>query len=95
MAITPDGKNVVTASGSPYHQEIFRISDLSADGTYPTTNYPNSVSIAADGTVAAGTYIGSNEVFMFAPGGSTPLNTVTFTATAFSSPTTGWRSPRT
>jgi hypothetical protein len=80
MAITPDGKDVVTASGSPYQQEIFRISDLSADGTYPTTNYPNSVSIAADGTVAAGTTIGSNEVFMFAPGGSTPLNTITFAA---------------
>jgi hypothetical protein len=79
MAITPDGQDVVTASGSPYHQEIFKISDLSADGTYPTTPYPNSVAIAADGTVAAGTTIGSNEVFMFAPGGSTPLNTITFT----------------
>jgi len=79
MAITPDGKDVVTASGSPYQQEIFKISDLSADGTYPTTPYPNSVAIAADGTVAAGTTIGSNEVFMFAPGGSTPLNTITFT----------------
>ena len=79
MAITPDGKDVVTASAFPYHQEIFKISDLSADGTYPTTNYPNSVAIAADGTVAAGTYSGSNEVFMLAPGGSTPLNTITFT----------------
>jgi hypothetical protein len=79
MAITPDGKDVVTASGSPYQQEIFKISDLSADGTYPTTPYPNSVAIAADGTVAAGTTIGSNEVFMFAPGASTPLNTITFT----------------
>jgi hypothetical protein len=79
MAITPDGKDVVTASGAPYQQEIFKVSDLSADGTYPTTPYPNSVAIAADGTVAAGTTIGSNEVFMFAPGGSTPLNTITFT----------------
>jgi hypothetical protein len=78
MAITPDGQDVVTASGAPYQQEIFKISDLSAAGTYPTTPYPNSVAIAADGTVAAGTTIGSNEVFMFAPGGSTPLNTISF-----------------
>jgi hypothetical protein len=69
---------VVIASGAPYYQEVFRISDLSADGTYPTTTYPNSVSIAADGTVAAGTTIGSNEIFMFTPGSGTPLNTISF-----------------
>src|ERR1019366_8930406 len=55
MQITPDGKDVVLASGAPYYQEVYRVSDLSADGTYPTTNYPTSVSIAGDGTVAAGT----------------------------------------
>ena len=54
-------------------------------GTYPTTNYPTSVSIAGDGTVAAGTCCGyqangdgTNEIFMFAPGSSTPLNTISF-----------------
>jgi hypothetical protein len=77
MQITPDGTDVVLASGAPYYQEIYQISDLSAAGTYPTTNYPSSVSIAANGTVAAGTS-GTNEVFLFAPGGSTPLNTLTF-----------------
>jgi hypothetical protein len=82
MQITPDGTDVVLASGAPYYHEIYQISDLSAAGTYPTTNYPNSVSIAADGTVAAGTTIGSNEVFMFAAGGSTPLNTITFNGNA-------------
>src|SRR5947209_2723581 len=76
MQITPDGTDVVTASGAPYYHEIFQVSDLSAAGTYPTTNYPDSVSIAADGTVAAGTS-STNEVFMFAPGGSTPLSIVT------------------
>jgi Bacterial Ig-like domain (group 3) len=85
MQITPDGKDVVLASGAPYYQEIYRVSDLSADGTYPTTNYPTSVSIAGDGTVAAGTCCGyqangegTNEIFMFAPGSSTPLNTISF-----------------
>lgn len=76
MQVTPDGKDVVLASGAPYYQEAFGISDLTAAGTYPTTFYPNSVSIAGDGMVAAGTTIGSNKIFMFAPGGSIPLNTI-------------------
>lgn len=85
MHITPDGKDVVLASGAPYYQEIYQVSDLSADGTYATTNYPTSVAIAGDGTVAAGTCCGyqangdtTNEIFMFAPGSSTPLNTIGF-----------------
>ena len=78
MQITPDGNDLVTASAFPYDQQVYKVSDLSSDGQYPTTNYPNSVSIAADGTVAAGTYSGSNEVFVFAPGGTTPLNTYNF-----------------
>lgn len=78
MQITPDGKDVVVASGYPYYHQVFQVSNLSADGEYPTTNYPNSVSISGDGTIAAGTDAGSNEVFVFAPGGSTPLNTYNF-----------------
>jgi YVTN family beta-propeller protein len=78
MQITPDGKDVVVASAAPYYHQVFQVSNLSAAGEYPTTNYPDSVSIASDGTVAAGTDSGSNEVFLFAPGGSTPLKTYTF-----------------
>jgi hypothetical protein len=78
MQITPDGSDLVTASGYPYYQQIYSVSTLSSEGEYPTTAYPNSVSISGDGTVAAGTDAGSNEVFVFAPGGSTPLNTYDF-----------------
>jgi Bacterial Ig-like domain (group 3) len=85
MQITPDGKDVVLASGAPYYQEVFQVSDLSAAGTYPTTNYPTSVSIAVDGTVAAGTCCGyaadgsgTNEIFIFAPSSTTPENTIRF-----------------
>lgn len=78
MQITPDGKDVVVASGYPYYHQVFQVSNLAAAGEYPTTNYPNSVSISRNGTVAAGTDAGSNEVFLFAPGGSTPLNTYDF-----------------
>jgi Bacterial Ig-like domain (group 3) len=76
--ITPDGQDVVIASGYPYYQQIYQVSDLAAVGSYPTTNYPNSVSISDDGYVAAGTSSGTNAIFMFAPGGSTPVNTYDF-----------------
>jgi hypothetical protein len=85
MQITPDGKDVVLASGSPDYQEVFQVSDLSAAGTYPAHEYPNAVSIAGDGTVAAGTCCGyladgseSNEILMFAPGSTIPENTISF-----------------
>ena len=77
MQITPDGKDVVLASSFPYYQEVYQVSDLSAAGTYPTTYYPNAVSIAGDGTVAAGT-TATNDIFMFAPGSTTPENTIHF-----------------
>ncbi len=71
MAITPDGQDVVVASGSPYYQQVFKLSDLSPDGQYTTDSYPNSVAIAPDGTVAAGIrgwY--SPDVYVFGAGGA-------------------------
>ena len=56
LAVTPDGKDVVTASGAPYKQQVFKLSDLSDDGSYTSNAYPNAVDIAPDGAVAAGTY---------------------------------------
>jgi hypothetical protein len=78
MQITPDGTDVVVASGYPYFHQILQVSNLSEIGQYPTTTYPSSVSISRNGTVAAGTDAGSNEVFVFAAGGSTPLKTYDF-----------------
>lgn len=52
MRITPDGKDVVLAT---VYQEIYQVSGLSAAGSYPAPERPNAVSIADDGTVAAGT----------------------------------------
>lgn len=75
LQITPDGKDVVVASGVPYYHQVFRVSDLSPDGIYPTNSGPNSVSISGDGSVAGGA---SNEIYVFPPGGSTPLNTYSF-----------------
>jgi hypothetical protein len=77
MQITPDGTDVVVATGggSPPFQTIFQVSDLSVVGDYPTGSFTAGVAIAGDGTVAAGTMLG--QVYLFAPGGSTPLDTYT------------------
>ncbi|MEE4544792.1 hypothetical protein V2S66_22840 [Streptomyces sp. V4-01] len=73
MAITPDGKELVTASGAPYFLQVFKLADLSADGTYPTGPYPDAVAIAPDGTVAAGVDASyDDDVYTFAQGQGTP-----------------------
>lgn len=78
MALTPDGQDVVLATGAPYYHQVYKVSDLSQDGTYTSGAYPNSVSVSGDGSVAAGIGSGSNEVFVYAPRGSSPLNTYNF-----------------
>ena len=83
LAITPDAKDVVVASGSPYYQAAYRTSDLTADGQYPTDAYPNAVDIAPDGSVAAG-IDGAYEpdVFVFKPGSHTSVREYDFPSTA-------------
>jgi len=83
LQITPDGADVVVASGDPYYQVIFQVSNLAEVGEYPTAAYPDAVSIASDGTVAAGAANVLNPgVYLFAPGGSTPLATYSFGTSA-------------
>lgn len=53
FALSPDGSHVVTASGSPYEHPSFSTTDLSADGVYSSTDYPNAVAMVGD-LVAAG-----------------------------------------
>lgn len=81
MQFTPDGQDLVTASQNPFHPQVYSLSDLSdvtAPGEYATGPYPNAVSVSADGSVATATYSGPNEVYLFAPGGTTPLYTYDF-----------------
>ncbi|MFF2997609.1 YncE family protein [Streptomyces sp. NPDC057950] len=86
LAVTPDGKDVVTASGAPYKQEVFKLSDLSEDGSYTTNPYPNAVDIAPNGTVAAGTFSWYDpDVHIFEPGVSTPVRQYDFPNTGGSS----------
>ena len=74
LAITPDGSQVIIPSGSPYYHPAWRTSDLVEVHQYPTATYPNSVAIRDDGLVIAGidgAY--ENDVYVFEPGGSTPI----------------------
>lgn len=54
LALSPDGKQVVVASASPYYHQAYRTSDLTPDVKYASDSYPNAVDIAPNGTVAAG-----------------------------------------
>ncbi|WP_124268884.1 Ig-like domain repeat protein [Streptomyces sp. ADI96-02] len=54
IALSPDGGQVVVASGAPYFHQVYRTSDLRAEQGYTSDAYPNAVEIAPDGTVAAG-----------------------------------------
>lgn len=78
MQITPDGKDVVVATTATA-PTIFQVSDLSVVGGYPTANSAGGVAIAGDGTVAAGSGTSNSyQVSLFAPGGTTPLDTYSF-----------------
>jgi YVTN family beta-propeller protein len=82
MTITPDGKDVLVASQSPSYQQVFKLSDLSDDGTYPTKYYPDAVAVAPDGMVAAGVTGSGPDVYVFRAGGQAPLHTFDVSADA-------------
>jgi len=79
MQITPDGNHVVVATtDGPASETISQVSDLSVVGDLPAAPDAARVAFASDGTVAAGTSDISSpgsEVSLFAPDGSTPLDT--------------------
>ncbi|MFJ9757640.1 YncE family protein [Streptomyces sp. NPDC101149] len=74
MALTLDGKDLVTAGASPQYAQVLRTSDLSADGNYTTVGSPNAVAISLDGRVATG-MAGptSTDLSVFLPGNSTAV----------------------
>ncbi|MFF1839432.1 Ig-like domain repeat protein [Streptomyces sp. NPDC058231] len=79
LALTPDGQQVVVASGAPYYHQVYRTSDLTAGTNYPSDAYPNAVDIAPDGTVAAGIdgwY--EPDVYVYKPGTTAPVRTYDF-----------------
>ncbi|MFE9608094.1 Ig-like domain repeat protein [Streptomyces sp. NPDC006012] len=78
LKVTPDGKDVVVASGSPYYHQVFKTADLTEDGKYSSAAYPNAVAIAPNGTVAVGTDHNEPDVYVFRPGSSQAIRTYAF-----------------
>ena len=79
LALTPDGTQVVTASGGVYRHQVFATSDLSQVGEYATTSYPNAVAIRSDGQVAtgiAGYY--DPDIWIFPAGATSPTQKVDY-----------------
>ncbi|WLQ49330.1 Ig-like domain repeat protein [Streptomyces poriferorum] len=87
LALSPDGTQVVVASGYPYTHQGYRTSDLTPGIAYPSDAYPNAVDIAPNGMVAAGIegwY--SPDVYVYKPGSTTkPVRTYDFPNTGTSS----------
>lgn len=77
LAVTPGGSEFILACGWPYAHYRYSTADLSQQGSYASTNYPDAVAIDTNGDVAAGT--GSNpyspDLYIYHAGGDTPLNT--------------------
>ena len=76
LAVIPGGSQFILACGAPYNHYRYRTSDLSQQGSYASTAYPNAVAIDANGEVAAGSFAWySPDLYIYDPSGSTRLNT--------------------
>ncbi|MFI2642097.1 hypothetical protein [Streptomyces sp. NPDC018610] len=78
LAITPDGKTLLTASGAPYHHPSFRLPALTEGHTYPSTSYPDAVAVSSRGDVAAGVQSiePDPDVYLYRAGADSPYRTV-------------------
>ncbi|GAA1122611.1 hypothetical protein [Streptomyces javensis] len=77
MVVTPDGSSVITAIGSNYYHQRWRLSDLTQEAQYDTGPYPNSVAVDSHGTVAAGIVAGGQwDAYVYRPGETTAYRTV-------------------
>ncbi|MFI9780102.1 hypothetical protein ACIHCV_36310 [Streptomyces sp. NPDC051956] len=77
VAVTPDGSSVITANGSNYYHQRWRLSDLTEEAQYDTGPYPNSVAVDSHGTVAAGIVAGGDwDVYIYRPGETAAYRTV-------------------
>ncbi|GAA2455181.1 hypothetical protein [Streptomyces macrosporus] len=77
VAVTPDGSSVITANGSNYYHQRWRLSDLTEEDPYDTGPYPNSVAVNSYGTVAAGVVAGGEwDVYVYRPGETAVYRTV-------------------
>lgn len=88
IAMTPDGQEILTSwdgNGYGYGIGAFSTTDLSHVGRYQTAAYPNAVTVAPDGELAAGSFSWYDpDVHVFAPGAATPTREYDFPNTGTS-----------
>src|SRR5262245_2135557 len=77
LAVVPGGSQFILACGAPYAHYRYSTADLSQQGSYGSTNYPDAVALDANGDVAAGAENGASptDLYIYHPNGDTPLNT--------------------
>jgi hypothetical protein len=78
LAVVPGGADFILACGWPYAQYVYSTADLSEQGSYASTTYPDAVAIDASGDVAAGTANGvttNPDIYVYRQNASTPVST--------------------
>ncbi|MEW2621338.1 hypothetical protein [Streptomyces sp. NPDC048106] len=76
MALTNDGKDIVTAGTSSQGARLFRTSDLGADGTCTTAAAPDAVVTSVDGRIVTGSAgPTAQDLSLFLPGDPAALRT--------------------
>jgi len=86
LAVVPGGDEFILACGSPYAFFRYSTADLSEQGSYGAEPYPDAVAIDASGDVAAGITndpYDDPDLYVYAQGGDTPLNTYNLTSSGF------------
>ena len=77
LAVVPGGAEFILACGWPYAHYRYSTADLSQQGSYASTTYPDAVALDANGDVAAGTVNGATpaDLYVYRPNGDTAVNT--------------------
>ncbi|MER5951274.1 WD40 repeat domain-containing protein [Streptomyces sp. NPDC001904] len=79
LAFSPDGSQLVTASGYPYEHPAYSTTDLSKVHTYPSGDYGAGVAISPSGTVAAATSSWyQDDLHIYRQGGTEAIRTYEF-----------------
>ena len=82
LTVVPGGLEFILACGWPYAHFRYMTADLSQQGSYASTTYPDAVAIDASGDVAAGSENGASptDLYIYRANGDTALNTYNLAA---------------
>jgi len=76
LAVVPGGAQFILACGFPYAHFRYSAADLSQQGSYASTNYPDAIAIDTNGDVFAGSdALYAASLYVYKQNGDTALNT--------------------